>query len=331
MNATDLMQRADAGWSTFKSRLWRVTRVLLSLGLVAALAYHVGTDDIIAHFSAATWPFIAVATVILATNVLLVTPRWSLILDLVGYRIPWKALFESVLLGFFLNQMLPTAVGGDVVRAWRARQLGATWDASIHSVLFDRATGVLISLLGAAALLPFAGYRQGGKIVEWSIGAVAGCAILALVALWVLGRGRGTRLAILPGINNAAASLCDSMWAFVRRPSISVTVFALAALNQMLPVAAIWILARGLNIQLAALDIALIAFVSTLAATIPISFAGWGIREGTLVYLLGLYGVSSDAAFAVSVLYGLALTLAAGPGALVMLRGRVRPPMTGMS
>jgi uncharacterized membrane protein YbhN (UPF0104 family) len=108
-------------------------------------------------------------------------------------------------------------------------------------------------------------------------------------------------------------------------------IFALAALNQMLPVAAIWVLASGLNIPLAALDIALITFISTLAATIPISFAGWGIREGTLVYLLGLYGVSSDAAFALSVLYGLALTLSAAPGAFVLLRGRLRPPTAGVN
>jgi glycosyltransferase 2 family protein len=309
------MQSADAGRPTSSHRLWRVVRVLLSLGLIAALAYHVGTDQIIAHFSAATWPFIALATVILAVNVLLVTPRWSLILDVLGYRTSWRALFESVLLGFFLNQVLPTAVGGDVLRAWRAKQLGAPWQTSIHSVLVDRASGVLVSLLGAAALLPFAGYHEGGQIIEWSIGAVAGCAVFGLAGIWALGRW-----------SNAAHRLCESLWAFVRRPCVSMVIFALAALNQMLPVAAIWVLASGLNISLAALDIALITFISTLAATIPISFAGWGIREGTLVYLLGLYGVSSDAAFAVSVLYGFALTLSAAPGAVVLMRGRLRPP-----
>ena len=314
------MQSPDAGRPTSSNRLWRVVRVFLSLGLVAALAYHVGTDQIVAHFSAATWPFIALATLILAVNVLFVTPRWSLILDVLGCRTSWKALFESVLLGFFLNQVLPTAVGGDVLRAWRAKQLGASWQTSIHSVLFDRATGVVISLLGASLLLPFAGYDQGGNIIGWSIGTVAGCAVFGLAGIWALGRW-----------SSAAHRLCESLLAFVGRPCASAVIFALAALNQMLPVAAIWVLASGLNISLAALDIALITFISTLAATIPISFAGWGIREGTLVYLLGLYGVSSDAAFALSVLYGLALTLSAAPGAFVLLRGRLRPPTAGVN
>jgi uncharacterized membrane protein YbhN (UPF0104 family) len=109
------------------------------------------------------------------------------------------------------------------------------------------------------------------------------------------------------------------------------TILALAALNQMLPVAAILVIARGLNISLPPLDIALITFIATLAATVPISFAGWGIREGVLVYLFGLYGVSSDAAFAASVLFGAALTLGAAPGAFVLLRRPLRPPAAGVN
>ena len=234
-------------------------------------------------------------------------------------------------MGFFLNQVLPTAVGGDALRAWCAKQLGATWEAAIHSVLLDRATGVLISLIGAAVLLPFAGYHQGGKIFGWSVGAVAVCAIVGLAALWALGRWRIAHHPMLAGLGQAALRFCDSLWTFVRRPYASMMVLGWAALNQMLPVAAIWVIARGLNIPVPALDIALITFIATLAATIPVSFAGWGIREGVLVYLFGLYGVPSDAAFAASVLYGVAQTLSAAPGAFVLLSGRLRPPAAGLS
>ena len=317
--------------SASRDRLWRAARVVVSLGLIAALAYTVGAKQIVAHFSAATWPSLAIATVILSVSVLLVTPRWCAILDLLGCRMSWKSLFESVWLGFFLNQVLPTAVGGDALRAWRARQLGASWEVSIHSVLLDRATGVAVSLVGAAALLPFAGYHRGGRILEWSVAAVAGCAIVGLAALWAIGRAQTARHPMLAGLGGAADRLGDSLWRFVRYPSASVTVLAWAALNQMLPVAAIWVIARGLNIPLTALDIALISFIATLAATVPISFAGWGIREGVLVYLFGLYGVPSDAAFALSVVYGVAQTLGAAPGAVVLLRGQLRPPAAGVS
>ena len=81
-----------------------------------------------------------------------------------------------------------------------------------------------------------------------------------------------------------------------------------------------------MGISLPALDLALITFISTLAATVPISIAGWGIREGALVYLFGLYGVRPETAFAVSILFGFALTLSSAPGALFILRAQPKPP-----
>src|SRR5436190_1580449 len=45
------------------------------------------------------------------------------------------------------NQVLPTAVGGDVVRAWRCHQLGPSLAVAIRSVLLDRVCG--FAMLGA--------------------------------------------------------------------------------------------------------------------------------------------------------------------------------------
>ena len=79
------------------------------------------------------------------------------------------------------------------------------------------------------------------------------------------------------------------------------------------------------------LDIAMITFVATLAATVPISVAGWGVREGALVFLFGLYGIRSDAAFAVSVLYGLSLSLMSVPGLFLIVDRDARPPNASKS
>ena len=151
-----------------------IIRAILSISVIAALVYHIGTGEIIGRLRTVSWEALAGATLVLATSVFLVTPRWAAILSVLGFRTPWRALIGSVFLGFLFNQLLPTAVGGDVLRAWRAKQLGAPWETSIYSVLLDRATGVLISLLGAAALLPIASFHQGRTRLEWVIAAAAG-------------------------------------------------------------------------------------------------------------------------------------------------------------
>jgi hypothetical protein len=76
-----------------------------------------------------------------------------------------------------------------------------------------------------------------------------------------------------------------------------------------------------MHMSLPILDFVMVMFASTLVAAIPISFAGWGLREGSFVMLLGAYGVAPQTAFAVSVLAGLCQLAASIPAASLLLGG----------
>ena len=310
---------------TFKGKLGLLVRLALSIILIGGLAYHIGSSEILAQIKAVRWQVMALIVMILASNVLIVTPRWMLILSALGHKVRSGSLIGSVCLGFLFNQLLPTAVGGDVLRAWRARQLGVPLDLAVHSVLIDRAAGVLVALLGAAVLLPFAEPSVGERL-EWIIGAVTVVSLVGYLALWSLGRLRTLPIRVIGRLQQGLAGLSRSIRMLIAGPSAGLPIIMLAVANQLLPVAAIGLLANELHAVLAPLDITIIAFVSTLAAAIPISVAGWGVREGALVFLFGLYGVSPDIAFAVSILYGASLTLASAPGALLLLGGHASPP-----
>ena len=57
----------------------------------------------------------------------------------------------------------------------------------------------------------------------------------------------------------------------------------------------------------------------TLIQLVPVSLAGWGVREAALVVALGSFGVPAEAALAISVLVGLCLILVGLPGGLIWL------------
>ncbi len=50
---------------------------------------------------------------------------------------------------------------------------------------------------------------------------------------------------------------------------------------------------------------------------IPISIAGWGIREGVMVSAFGFFGVLPEQALALSILYGLLLLGVSLPGVII--------------
>ena len=52
---------------------------------------------------------------------------------------------------------------------------------------------------------------------------------------------------------------------------------------------------------------------------IPLSIAGWGVREGAAVYLLTYVGIGMEDALALSILLGLVTLLVALPGGLAWL------------
>jgi hypothetical protein len=61
-----------------------------------------------------------------------------------------------------------------------------------------------------------------------------------------------------------------------------------------------------------------------LATTLPISIAGWGVREGAMVAAFGLIGVSQEGAVVLSLLAGILAVVACLPGGLIWLMSGYR-------
>ena len=62
------------------------------------------------------------------------------------------------------------------------------------------------------------------------------------------------------------------------------------------------IIAHNLNINIPAIDIFFIAIISGILNLLPITILGIGVREATLVFLLGLYGVNYNTAISFSLI-----------------------------
>ena len=296
----------------------RVVRAVFSLALIGWLSYQIGTSQIIAEASKLRWQTLCLVTLLLAaTNILIITPRWAAILAALGFKIGSTALLGSVFLGFLFNQVLPTAVGGDLLRVWRVRELGVPLATAIHSVLLDRMSGIFVVFVGTIVLLPFA--RVSILPVEalfvFAIGIPAACIIG--VAIWMMSRVAWVWIGRLW---SAARGLLASLSAVAHQPWALMNVLFLSVVGQCIVVATIALLATELNVHVSIVDYAVVSFTATLAASVPISLAGWGVREGAIVLLFQQYGVPAETAFAISLLFGTSLMLAALPGALLLLK-----------
>jgi glycosyltransferase 2 family protein len=97
--------------------------------------------------------------------------------------------------------------------------------------------------------------------------------------------------------------------------------FGLSALAHVLAALALFALADGLGAPLTVWQSLGLVPAVVLISMFPLSFAGWGIREGAMVVMLGFAGVTPVMALSLSILFGVALLAASLPGLALWLAG----------
>ena len=225
-----------------------------------------------------------------------------------------KNMIAIAAIGIFFGQVLPN-VGADAVRAWLLARSEYGWRLGIASVVIDRGVGIFVLLaLGFAALLfPSALSALGG--FRSQVLAVVGTTLAAGV-LGFLAAPRVTQLLERwPSTQIIARFANAAYYALLGR--IAIFILGVSLGIHLLTILAIWLLGNAQGLALPLGDAAVLFAIMTAISIIPISIGGWGLRELAVTALLQSHGFSPERALSFSVCFGLALLLAALPGAVV--------------
>jgi uncharacterized membrane protein YbhN (UPF0104 family) len=248
--------------------------------------------------------------------------RWSIVLGTMGYPRPFRITFPIVLIGYFFNLTLVSAVGGDAVRIWEVYHTGVPPTPAAISVMIDRLTQFLAHVLIVAATLPVSfelvrdPVARGGVLVFLAATAL-GIVIAAIFDQWV-----GSRFRFADVLGHFSVDLRRILLV----PSRALATVLLGLCNQGGVIFVVVLLAWGLALPITWLQCVVIVPLALLATAIPISIGGWGVRESAFVTGFGLVGVPTSDALLLSVLFGILNLLVRLPGALVWLTmGRGKP------
>jgi uncharacterized protein (TIRG00374 family) len=307
------------GGITIRKSLGTLLRLLVTAALIWLLAARVDLGRAAEIMSRASPSLVAAAILVMLMANLVVALRWHVILSAAAPSPGPGVLLKFVLVGLFFNQVLPTGVGGDAVRAWRCRKIGISLGAAVRSVLLDRASGyaVLVALYAASLprllqVLPEARQRVAVVVVL--------CAgLLALLALGILDYLprpvlRLRMLAPLAELSREGRRLLTHPWRCG-------AVLALSIVTIGMTILAFKLAGDSVGIPLSFAGWLIIVPPVSLIQLLPVSLAGWGVREVALVVALAAFGVPAETALAASVLLGLCQISIGLPGGLIWLVG----------
>ncbi len=226
--------------------------------------------------------------------------RWSLLAGALDVAVPFRAAYRACYRAQLLNAVLPGGVLGDVHRGVRHGRDTAAMGRGLRSVAWDRVSGQAVQAGLLVLALPF----LPAPLPGWGVGALIGSVAVAFVARrWL--RKELRLVAAAPGVWSQVAVLS-----------------AIAALGH---VVVFVVAARTAGVDLAASELVPIALAVLLASAIPLSFAGWGPREGAAAWIFGAAGLGVATGVEVAVVYGVMSLVATLPG-LVVLGGTRMPP-----
>lgn len=263
-----------------------------------------------------------ISLVQLAFQPLLGAMRWKLIVHALDSELHFATSLRFVWIGTFFSQVLPGAVGGDVVRIWLCWRAGVSRRLAVNSVAIERIIMMLSLLILVAVIQPELVARSRTVVATWLPPLMLAAAVFGVGILMLSDRMVKRYSHWLPF--RAITYLAVDSRKTLLRPVIFTAVTLISILAYLNMAITAWLIALALGLTVSLPECFVLMPVVLLAATIPISVGGWGVREGAMIMLFATAGVSSTDALTLSVLFGLTGILVSLPGVAIWLCGGYR-------
>ncbi len=280
MAVTETAAARPAAW-----KLW--LRVIVSAALLAFLVSKIHLGTLLPEHPHLSTLFFFVAGIAMAgLGIVLSAWRWQRALVVFDAHVPLPTLVSHYFAGQFFGNVLPSTIGGDVLRVrWGAKTTGSG-HVSFGSVVLERLTGFV-----ALPLLALLGFALRPSLLDedhaWIAVVISAVTLVMLVV--ILYAAAHPRL--------AGRFRDHENW------MRSAGVLGAAILYQASTVAVVYCAVRTLGVELPTAAVLAFAPAVAMAQVLPLSLSGLGVREGMLVILLHPLGVSSGRAVAIGLLW----------------------------
>ena len=293
-----------------------VLRAAVSIGLLAGLAWWLDLGTVVSGLAQMRLGWVLLAVAISVVQVAVLAWRWRFTAGCLGVDLSYTAAWREYYLSIFLNQVMPGGVVGDVSRAWRQARVQTRQrepaGPAVRAVIFERLSAqavmtavALVSLLALPVIV-----NRGSRLVLFGAGAVAVLIVIAMV-VWMRRQSSAQSLVGQVLADLDAAHLSGPVFA---AQLVSAAIVVGTYLGTYLTAAR----AVGMDTPLPVL-LPLVAPV-LMSMLIPVTVAGWGLREGAAAVLWGAVGLTAADGVLVSVAYGLLVLIGSLPGALFLMR-----------
>ena len=273
----------------------------IGIAILVWLIFKIGTNNIVESFASARISFIILAIFFSFVVVFFQASKWFILLKKQRIKIGFLETLKFELMSAFYGIITPAKLGSFVKVAYlqkKVKNIGKSSSSVVLDKIFDFLTIFIFAFFGCLVLVK-------GTLFLVSL------VFLFFIALFTIFINKNRSKPLLKFIykkmlpkrfkKNARKNFYDF---YDSIPNKSFLIFFLffSFLTWIVVYSLTFIVALALNIEISYFILIFILPISTLVAHIPITIAGLGTREASLVGLLSLYGIGAAKAFSMSII-----------------------------
>jgi uncharacterized membrane protein YbhN (UPF0104 family) len=287
-------------------------RIVLSCLFIGYLSFKVDYEKLGRAFQHIDLLLYLLSTLLAVLSNLFVAGKYYLLIKESLIKHSVLSLLKINFISRFYALFLPSAIGPEFVRWYKVTRNQTGRVFFLASIVFERLTFFLVLIL--FGMMPLFLFNQQPEIAVLRTRLMP-IVFLSLAVIFIL-----NLVYILAPFRSFLKSVIDRIlrlaWrnlnisSFIEKFSFEnwtvsgyIYIFGLSLVWQFFFISRLFILMRAASLPLNFLDIAWIGSLVLLLQTIPISFAGIGIREGAYAYLFTLFKLPSEGGILIGILF----------------------------
>lgn len=307
-----------------KKNLILATKIVVSLGLLGYLLSQLDWLALIDKVGSLSWWTLPVSVALFLITIYVGTLRWEILLRSHYSNFNKSLLFNHYLVATLFNNILPTATGGDLIRSYYIYRHRRDAVCAVSPIITERVLGLVVLLAINVVAIYLTDSVEIVSRVLWSTlllilaGAVITLTLIALPATyWPLHRllERLARYRIIRFL----LRIGEATHGYLKHPGTLIAVIFYSVAAQLIAVMVYYVLAKGLGVDISIEVILVVIPLAFMAAALPISIGGMGVRELATVGLLMRFGIAENDAAAIALTYIPVVLLGSLPGLYIYL------------
>jgi hypothetical protein len=302
-----------------------ILKVIVSVGLLALLATKLDWKEVLDRATQLTWWTMPLALALQILVWAFSNMRWWMVIRVHKLGHTFMDLLKPTYIGAFFNNLLPSSTGGDLFRMYHIYRQGHGAALAVSPIVTERAVG-LLCMVGLATITIFSFSHDSGlfdalrTILFWML--LCGILAIAIVSIpatyYVFHRflERWDRFKIVAGL----LRITEAIHTYLSRPGLLALLILTSLIMQAFEILIFIILGYGVGSGLDATQYLFIVPLILVAASIPVTVGGLGVREAAAITLFTSAGMSQGDAAVVSLLFIPILLMSGLPGVWFFIR-----------